>query len=93
MRKLSQIWFDVQGVLFQFIEKQIEEPLTEKLKHLVTTLELIRIEDMVIQPVNPYIIKLHSIPAQIADPMTPEELQAMACISRKLVGSSLRPTR
>lgn len=50
MRKLSQIWFEVQGVLFPFIEKQVEEPLTEKLKHLVTTLELIRIEDMVRVP-------------------------------------------
>ncbi|MCD4718801.1 MAG: transposase [Desulfobacula sp.] len=50
MRKLSQIWFEVQEVLFPFIEKQIEEPLTEKLKHLVTTLELIRIEDMVRVP-------------------------------------------
>ena len=41
MRKLSQIWFEVQEVLFPFIEKQVEEPLTEKLKHLVTMLELI----------------------------------------------------
>ena len=47
MRKLSQIWFEVQEVLFPFIEKQVEEPLTRKLKHLVMTLELIRIEDMV----------------------------------------------
>jgi len=47
MRKLSQIWFEVQEVLFPFIEKQVEEPLTKKLKHLVTTLELIRIENMV----------------------------------------------
>ena len=50
MRKLSQIWFEVQGVLFPFVEKQFEEPLTEKLKHLITTLELIRIEDMVRVP-------------------------------------------
>ena len=50
MRKLSQIWFEVQEVLFPFIEKQVEEPLTEKLKHLVTTLELIRIENMVLVP-------------------------------------------
>ena len=50
MRKLSQIWFEVQEVLFPFIEKQVEEPLTRKLKHLVTTLELIRIEDMVRVP-------------------------------------------
>ena len=28
MGKLSQIWFEVQEVLFPFIEKEIEEPLT-----------------------------------------------------------------
>jgi hypothetical protein len=50
MRKLSQIWFEVQEVLFPFVEKKIEEPLTEKLKKLVTTLELIRIEEMVRVP-------------------------------------------
>ena len=50
MRKSSQIWFEVQEVLFPFIEKQVEEPLTEKLKNLVTTLELIRIEDFVRVP-------------------------------------------
>ena len=50
MRKLSHIWFEVQGVLFPFLEKEIEEPLTEKLKQLVTTLELIRIEDKIRVP-------------------------------------------
>lgn len=50
MRKLSQIWFEIQEVLFPFIEKETEEPLTKKLKQLVTTLELIRIEDMVRVP-------------------------------------------
>ena len=35
-----------------------------------------------------YTKKLHKIPAQMAEPITPEELQAMACISRKLLGSS-----
>ena len=50
MRKLSQIWFEVQEVLFLFIEEEVQEPLTEKLKQLVTTLELIRIEDMVRVP-------------------------------------------
>jgi len=50
MRKLSQIWFEVQEVLFPFIEKEVNEPLTEKLKQLVTTLELIRIEEMVRVP-------------------------------------------
>jgi hypothetical protein len=34
------------------------------------------------------IIKLHKMPAQIADPITPEELQAMACMRRKFSGSS-----
>ena len=47
MRKLSQIWFEVQEVLFPFVEKKIEEPLTKKLKQLITTLELIRIEEMI----------------------------------------------
>lgn len=32
MKKLSQIWFEVQQVLFPFMEQRIEEPLTEKLK-------------------------------------------------------------
>ncbi|MDL1968822.1 MAG: hypothetical protein LWW97_09835 [Deltaproteobacteria bacterium] len=41
MRKVSQIWFNIQGFLFPFIEKEIEVPLTEKLKQLVATLELI----------------------------------------------------
>ena len=50
MRKLSQIWFEIQEVLFPFIEKETEEPLTKKLKQLVTTLELVRIEDMVRVP-------------------------------------------
>jgi hypothetical protein len=47
MKKVSQIWFNIQGFLFPFIEKEIEEPLTEKLKQLVATLELLRIEDFV----------------------------------------------
>ena len=47
MKKVSQIWFNIQGFLFPFMEKEIEEPLTEKLKQLVATLELIRIEDFV----------------------------------------------
>lgn len=47
MKKVSQIWFNIQGFLFPFIEKEIEQPLTEKLKQLVATLELIRIEDFV----------------------------------------------
>lgn len=47
MKKLSQIWFEVQHVLFPFMEQQIEEPLTEKMQQLITVLELVRIEDMV----------------------------------------------
>ena len=50
MRKLSQVWFEIQEVLFPFIEKRIEEPLKKKLKQLISTLELIRIEDMVRVP-------------------------------------------
>jgi len=52
MRKLSHIWFKAQEVLFPFIENQVKEPLAEKLKHPVTTLELIRIKDMVRVPEN-----------------------------------------
>ncbi len=47
MKKLSQIWFEVQHVLFPFLEQQIEDPLTNKLKQLIRTLELIRIDEMV----------------------------------------------
>ena len=36
MRKLSQIWFEIQEVLFPFIEKETEEPLTKKLKQLIS---------------------------------------------------------
>ncbi len=50
MKKLSQMWFTIQGVLFPYLEKEIEEPLTEKLKQVVTTLELIRIEEYVYIP-------------------------------------------
>lgn len=38
MIKFSQIWFEVQAVLFPFLEEQVKEPLTEKLKQLATTL-------------------------------------------------------
>ncbi len=47
MRKLSQIWFEVQHVLFLFLEQQIEDPLTDKLKQLISTLELVRIDELV----------------------------------------------
>jgi len=50
MDKLSHIWFKIQGVLFPFLEKEIEEPLTDKLRQLVKTLELIRIEGFVHTP-------------------------------------------
>ncbi len=50
MKKLSHFWFQTQEVLLPFIEKEVEEPLTAKLKQLVTTLELIKIEDMVRTP-------------------------------------------
>lgn len=33
MKEVSQIWFNIQGFLFPFIEKKIEEPLTEKINH------------------------------------------------------------
>lgn len=50
MRKLSQIWFEVQEVLFPYMEEEIDELLTEKLKQLIATLELVRIEDKVLVP-------------------------------------------
>lgn len=50
MRKLSQIWFEIQQVLFPFMEQQVGEPLTDKLKQLITTLELVKIEELVRVP-------------------------------------------
>lgn len=50
MRKILPIWFRIQRVLFPLVEKEIEEPLTEKLKQLVRILELVRIEDFVHRP-------------------------------------------
>ena len=47
MKKLSQIRFNIQGILFPFTEKEIEGSLTEKLKQLITVPELIRIEDFI----------------------------------------------
>ena len=47
MRELSHIWFEIQENLFPYLEKELEEPLTEKQKKLVSTLEFVRIEDMV----------------------------------------------
>ena len=37
--------------------------------------------------------KLHKIPAQMAEPMTPDELHAIPCISKKFVGSSFKPVK
>jgi hypothetical protein len=49
--RLSQIWFNVQGKLFPHLEENIiEEPLTEKMKTLVATLELVRIENFIFTP-------------------------------------------
>ena len=50
MKKISHFWIQTQEVLLPFVEKEVEEPLTEKLKQLVTTLELTKIEDMVPTP-------------------------------------------
>lgn len=50
MENLSRIWFEIQGVLFPHLEKEIEEPLTEKMKQLIRTLELIRIEEYIHVP-------------------------------------------
>ena len=50
MKKLSRIWFEIQGVLFPCLEEEIEEPLTAKMKQLVRTLELIRIEEFIHVP-------------------------------------------
>lgn len=50
MKKLSQIWFEVQHVLFPFLEQQVEDPFTDKLKQLISTLELVRIDEMVKVP-------------------------------------------
>ena len=50
MVKVSQMWFRVQEVLFPFLESKFESPLTEKLKKLVATLEIVRIEEHVFIP-------------------------------------------
>ena len=47
MKQISHIWFRIQRVLFPLLEKEIEEPLTEKLKQLIRILELVRIEDFI----------------------------------------------
>ena len=50
MKKLSQMWFQVKEVLFPHLGEEFEAPLTEKLKKLVATLELVRIEEHVFIP-------------------------------------------
>ena len=50
MEKLSQIWGKVQGYLFPFLEAELDDPLTDKLKQLITTLELARIEEYIKEP-------------------------------------------
>lgn len=43
---LSQYWLKIQGSLFPFLEEELD-PLSEKLKQLVSILELIRIEQFI----------------------------------------------
>ena len=43
---LSQTWLNIQGSLFPWLSEELE-PLTEKQQELVTTLELVRIEEFV----------------------------------------------
>ena len=47
MKKIPYIWCKIQRVLFPLIKEEVEEPLTEKLKQLIKTLELIRIEEFI----------------------------------------------
>lgn len=44
MNRLSQIWFEVQTVLFPFLDQELG-PLSQKQRKLVAILELIRIEE------------------------------------------------
>ena len=50
MHILSNIWFQIQNILFPFLEKQHDEPLTDKLKEFVTVLEFIAVEQYVFIP-------------------------------------------
>ena len=50
MENLSQIWFETQGFLFPHLEKELEEPLTGKMKQVIRTLELVRIEEFIHVP-------------------------------------------
>ena len=46
MKLLSSIWTGIQSSLFPFLEEEVG-PMTEKQRKLVSTLELIRIEDSI----------------------------------------------
>ena len=46
---LSRIWFNIQTVLFPYLEEELES-LTAKQKQLICALELIRIEDFIQEP-------------------------------------------
>ncbi len=48
--EISRIWFNIQGVLFPFLDENLKEPLTEELKKLVSILEIIQIENYVRVP-------------------------------------------
>ena len=50
MKDLSQIWFQVQHDLFPYLEKEFKEPLTPKLMQLISTLEIVKIENFIRTP-------------------------------------------
>ncbi len=52
MKKLSQIWFQVQHDLFPYLEEEFKEPLTLKLKQLVPTLEIVKIKSFISTPIS-----------------------------------------
>jgi hypothetical protein len=43
---LAQAWLNIQGSLFPWLAEELG-PLTEKQQELVTTLELVRIEEFI----------------------------------------------
>ena len=45
--RLAQTWLNIQGSLFPWIAEELGE-LTQKQQELVTTLELIRIEEFIL---------------------------------------------
>lgn len=47
MKMLSEIWSQVQENLLPFLEEVLDEPLTDKLRQLVSILEVVRIEEYV----------------------------------------------